>query len=390
MVGREGVLAVPESQEQYGPERKISVSDAAPVNQPELLEERIFRRLITIERKRTERSHDPFLLMLFDMDAVATDHRQDRLQERLAAVLLQAARETDLVGWYRTGAVFGVLFTGLAPDNGSTPRGVIFDRVQSVLRESLTEDELEQVSISVHQFPEDWKLPEDDSPVNPVFYGDLLSREKHRRTAVQIKRVLDVAGSLFALLLFSPLLLAIALAVKLSSCGPVLFRQQRVGQYGRNFTFLKFRSMVVNNDASEHKAYVEKLIAGKAERHGEGEGVFKLANDKRITRLGHFLRRTSLDELPQFFNVLRGEMSLVGPRPPLPYEIDAYQAWHRRRILEAKPGITGLWQVKGRSRVTFDEMVRLDLQYAASWTPWMDIKILVCTPLAVIRGAGAH
>ena len=118
--------------------------------------------------------------------------------------------------------------------------------------------------------------------------------------------------------------------------------------------------------------------------------VFKIVNDPRVTPLGHFLRRSSLDEFPQFWNVLRGEMSLVGPRPPLPYEVARYKRWHRRRVLEAKPGITGLWQVTGRSRTTFDEMVRLDLRYARSYSLWTDLKILLATPRAVCSGKGAH
>ncbi|MGB8760935.1 MAG: sugar transferase, partial [Candidatus Sulfotelmatobacter sp.] len=165
------------------------------------------------------------------------------------------------------------------------------------------------------------------------------------------------------------------------------------GQDGGSFVFLKFRSMFVNNDSSVHKEYVQKLIAGKADKHlsdGNGQGVYKLTNDSRITRVGAFLRKTSLDELPQFINVLKGEMSLVGPRPPVPYEVEAYDIWHRRRLLEAKPGITGLWQVSGRSRVTFDDMVRLDLHYARTWSPWTDIKILLRTPAAVMLGEGAH
>ena len=157
--------------------------------------------------------------------------------------------------------------------------------------------------------------------------------------------------------------------------------------------FLKFRSMYVDNDADVHKKYVQQLIAGKAEKqpsNGNGQGVYKLTKDSRITSVGAFLRKTSLDELPQFFNVLKGEMSLVGPRPPVPYEVEAYDIWHRRRLLEAKPGITGLWQVSGRSRVKFDDMVRLDLQYARNWSPWMDVKILVRTPGAVLLGEGAY
>ena len=190
---------------------------------------------------------------------------------------------------------------------------------------------------------------------------------------------MDVAGALAAIAVFSPLFLVIAVAVKLSSKGPMLFRQPRIGQYGRRFTFLKFRSMYVNNSSEIHKEYVRKLIAGKADQKGR-DGVFKITDDPRVTPVGRILRRTSLDELPQFFNVLRGEMSLVGPRPPVPYEVEAYDVWHRRRLLEARPGITGLWQVNGRSRTRFDDMVRLDLQYARKQSLWLDVKILAAYP----------
>jgi lipopolysaccharide/colanic/teichoic acid biosynthesis glycosyltransferase len=184
----------------------------------------------------------------------------------------------------------------------------------------------------------------------------------------------------------------IAAAIKLTSRGPILFRQQRIGEYGVPFTFLKFRSMYADNDSSQHEEYIRQLIAGQASKqptNGTGEGVFKLTNDPRIAPGGSFLRRTSLDELPQLLNVLRGDMSLVGPRPPVPYEVEAYATWHRRRLLEAKPGITGLWQVQGRSRVGFDDMVRLDLRYARNCSPWLDLKILLQTPKAVIAGNGA-
>jgi lipopolysaccharide/colanic/teichoic acid biosynthesis glycosyltransferase len=156
--------------------------------------------------------------------------------------------------------------------------------------------------------------------------------------------------------------------------------------------FLKFRSMYVDNDHSVHREYIAKLINHETNEGGmrKTDKVYKLTADKRITPIGRFLRRTSLDELPQFLNVLLGDMSLVGPRPPIPYELALYQTWHRRRLLEVKPGVTGLWQVTGRSTVDFDAMVRLDLKYATSWNPWLDIKILLRTPLAVIRGSGAY
>jgi lipopolysaccharide/colanic/teichoic acid biosynthesis glycosyltransferase len=269
---------------------------------------------------------------------------------------------------------------------------MILGRMSVTLGDSLTSDQFSQVTISFHFFPDDWDNESSGRPSNPALYPDLLIPRNDRRSVVAIKRAMDIVGSALMLSLCAPIFLIIALAIKASSKGPVLFRQQRVGQYGQHFTFLKFRSMHVNNDSSIHEEFIRKLIANEARKqpsNGNGEGVYKLTNDKRITRVGKFLRRTSLDELPQFLNVLKGEMSLVGPRPPIPYELAAYQTWHRRRVLEVKPGITGLWQVTGRSRVNFDEMVRLDLRYATSWSPSLDFTILMRTPLAVIKGEGA-
>ncbi len=220
--------------------------------------------------------------------------------------------------------------------------------------------------------------------------GDEPASGRAAVTRDAVKRALDVAGSLTLLLLLSPVLLVIAALLKLSSPGPVLFRQPRVGRMARPFTMLKFRTMRVDADHALHQEFVTKFIKASVQIHSAGrEAIFKLTSDPRVTPLGRILRKTSLDELPQLWNVLRGEMSLVGPRPPLPYEVDQYRPWHRRRVIDAKPGITGLWQVKGRSRTTFDEMVRLDLQYARTYSLWTDIKILLATPRAVISGKGA-
>ena len=156
------------------------------------------------------------------------------------------------------------------------------------------------------------------------------------------------------------------------------------------FTMCKFRTMYADADHGVHHSYVSWFITSSERRSEQnGKGFFKLTNDTRITPIGHLLRRTSLDELPQLWNVLIGEMSLVGPRPPLWYELERYKPWHRHRVLAAKPGITGLWQVVGRSRTTFDEMVRLDLRYARTMSLWGDIKIIVATPAAMITGKGA-
>lgn len=219
-----------------------------------------------------------------------------------------------------------------------------------------------------------------------------MQRNVATRLSRVMKRTIDVLGSAVLLACLSPLLALIAVAVKLDSRGPALFRQERLGQYGAPFTFLKFRTMYSQTDSRIHEEYVKKFISGKAELHlarDGATGVYKLTKDLRITRIGKFLRKTSLDELPQFLNVLKGEMALVGPRPPVRYEVTSYDIWHRRRLFEAKPGITGLWQVNGRSRTKFDEMVRLDLQYAETWSLWLDLKILLRTPRAVLLGEGA-
>jgi lipopolysaccharide/colanic/teichoic acid biosynthesis glycosyltransferase len=172
----------------------------------------------------------------------------------------------------------------------------------------------------------------------------------------------------------------------------VIYEQERLGQRGARFRVKKFRTMYANNDPKIHQEYVQQYIAGKEGLDNSGQAekpVYKLTKDPRITPIGSLLRKTSLDELPQFWNVLRGDMSLVGPRPPVPYEFEVYDIWHRRRVLEIKPGVTGLWQVSGRNRTRFDEMVRLDLQYCQSWSLWLDIKILLATPRAVFKGDGA-
>jgi lipopolysaccharide/colanic/teichoic acid biosynthesis glycosyltransferase len=151
--------------------------------------------------------------------------------------------------------------------------------------------------------------------------------------------------------------------------------------------------MYTDNDPKIHHDYVQQLIAGKAAKQSESETepvVYKITSDPRVTPVGKFLRKLSLDEFPQFWNVLRGEMSLVGPRPPLPYEFELYDDWHRRRVFEMKPGVTGLWQVSGRSRICFDDMVRLDLRYSQCWSLWLDLKILLVTPLVVLMGDGAY
>lgn len=372
----------------------VATAPAIPACDRVVLGEETFQRTLAIERKRTERSKKPFLLMLLNFGDAKVAEGNRRVLGRLITALSESTRATDMVGWYKDYAVIGVIYTEIIIDDKNTVVSTMMSRVSETLSRALTLDQLNQISISFHVFPEPWDGDTFDRPSNPTLYPDHSDLDDRRKYAFAVKRMIDVAGSGIGLLLIAPLFLTIAALVKLSSKGPIFFRQQRIGQHGMPFTFLKFRTMYVNNNPNLHKEYVKKLIAGNAQTHSNGDGngtrVYKITRDPRITRIGSFLRRTSLDELPQLINVLLGQMSLVGPRPPIQYEVDEYDIWHRGRLMEAKPGITGLWQVSGRSRVKFDEMVRLDIRYARTWSLWLDLKILLRTPRAVLLGDGAY
>jgi lipopolysaccharide/colanic/teichoic acid biosynthesis glycosyltransferase len=347
-----------------------------------VFDEASFQRMIALERKRSERSRKPVLLMLIDVGNFLPSEKSGTALADILAALSSSTRDTDVTGWYKSNAVVGVMFTEINMDDPRAILATMMNRVSQTLRQSLTVQKFCQLTISWHLFPEEWN--QENLTGNPTLYPDILHREKKQRLALALKRAIDIVGSLFAILFFAPLFLLVGALVKIGSKGPVLFKQERIGQFGKPFTFIKFRSMYANNDPKIHREFMKRVISGD---HKDGS---KMENDPRITRVGRFLRKSSLDELPQFFTVLKGDMSLVGPRPPLAYEVQEYDIWHRRRVLEVKPGITGLWQVKGRSRLRFDDMVRLDLQYVNTWSLWNDILILVKTPFAVILGGDAY
>jgi len=353
-----------------------------------------FNRMLSLERKRTQRSKKPFLMMLLDISRLVNPHPNLVVINSIGRVLDAGIRETDVRGWYRKGRVIGVLFTELESACGAV-RDKIFAKLLLSLAGEIDRQDLEKIDVTFHAFPEDQDKGNGNGNghFNMKLYKDLLEGNRNSGLSRKMKRLMDIVGSLLALILFSPIILAVAAAVKCTSEGPVLFRQQRIGQWGETFTFLKFRSMQVMQAENPHKAYIEKFIRENQSANGtagEEAPVFKLTDDPRVTPVGRFIRKTSLDELPQLFNVLRGEMSLVGPRPPVPYEFEIYDVWHRMRMLTVKPGITGLWQVCGRSSTNFDEMVRLDLKYVTDWSLWQDIKIILRTPWAVIAGKGAY
>ena len=351
-------------------------NDAARSPDRFVLGERLFKDTLMRERRRADRRGAPFAVVVVDRSHLPAD---DDVMDAMLRTIEASRRDVDVAGWLEQDAVLGIILL-------ETPIAAAADLVRELQRRCGRHAGIARLSLrlyvhggasdasSLHHPPVDLLIEsfvaQPDRPANDL-----------------AKRALDIVGSAVLLMLFAPVMLAALLAVKLSSPGSVLFRQPRVGRGGEPFTMLKFRSMRVNAGHSIHNDFVTWFITSSDKQPRAGGEVFKLTNDPRITPVGRWLRKTSLDELPQFWHVLRGAMSLVGPRPPLPFEVEKYQPWHRRRVLEAKPGITGTWQVNGRSRTTFDEMVRMDLQYARTRSLWTDIKILAATPLAMVKGA---
>lgn len=339
-----------------------------------------FLRDVQCEMRRAERSRAALSLVLFKFGDEATAGPSPTTE--LLDILAHAKRETDVLGLIdrQTVAV-------LCPDTDASG-GHTFIRRVDALAAHLPYGAV-CATYPDHLFDSLSRLA-DTMPSAEVFLAcDATNRSN---SGYALKRGLDIVVALFALCLLAPLMVLVAGAIALTSPGPVIFRQTRMGRGGVPFTFYKFRSMTPRGDDSIHREFVARLI-----REGEASAApstatdtpFKLTDDPRITPLGRFMRRTSIDELPQLFNVLKGDMSLVGPRPALPYEVANYQSWHLRRVLGVRPGITGLWQVQGRSRVCFNEMVRMDLRYIRDCSLTLDISILIKTVLVVLRCEGA-
>jgi lipopolysaccharide/colanic/teichoic acid biosynthesis glycosyltransferase len=360
--------------------------------------EEMFTHLMVRERKRSERSNRPFIVLtLTARTSQPADGALEAKPSRIANGALEAAkaasRDTDIVGWVTWPTVVGIIFSEIGDAEPTLAVETVRGRVLRELGRRLDPGALRELTLEFRVYPHTavGSTPPETAHLDPLLHVDLHHEQRRRKLADAIKRTVDIAASFALLLMLSPLLLVVALAIKWTSPGPILFKQVRLGKWGVPFKMLKFRSMYVNAGDAPHYDFVTKFIkeSGRSQASGD-EAVFKLTDDPRITRVGNFIRKTSIDELPQLWNVLIGEMSLVGPRPPLPYELAHYAPWHRRRVLEAKPGITGLWQVTGRSRTTFDDMVRLDLRYARSRSLWTDLRILLRTPGAVVGGKGAR
>jgi lipopolysaccharide/colanic/teichoic acid biosynthesis glycosyltransferase len=277
-----------------------------------------------------------------------------------------------------------VILTEVEPEKIDTAQMIVAKKTREKLAALLSDEMVNRIVITFRVFPASGG---DNGLIDMTFYPELLEVNGRTKAGQIAKRSLDIVGSLTGLILFAPFFAVLPVLIKATSKGPVFFLQERIGRNGQKFKFIKFRSMYLDNDDVIHREYVKKLITGTLPKDA---GVFKIEGDPRVTPVGRYLRKYSLDELPQFINVLKGDMSLVGPRPPIRYEVEHYCGWQRNRLMGKKPGITGLWQVTGRSSTSFDDMVRLDLRYLRGWSIALDLKILLRTPLAVFKCKGAY
>ncbi len=347
-------------------ERTITHTDVDMMGQhPMLLDERLFKQAVTRERKRTDRSGLAMALML-----VGLPNRSREQGTADSTVVVNAlsvvTSELDILGWFESSCVIGLIVPEISPVDLTGTCDRLESSVWNAVALQGDEGLAQHLSIKLHVYPDPTASNEKQvCPMDPLLYPELSATQPAVQNFWIFKRAMDIVLSVLLLILLLPVFALIAAIVKLSSPGPVLFRQMRVGYLMTPFTMCKFRTMYATVDHQIHHDYVSWFITASDQGQSQQKtAVFKLTDDARITPIGRFLRRTSLDELPQLWNVLIGDMSLVGPRPPLPYELQQYKSWHKGRVLEAKPGMTGLWQVVGRSRTTFDEMVRLDLRYA--------------------------
>jgi exopolysaccharide biosynthesis polyprenyl glycosylphosphotransferase len=340
----------------------------------DILPKQHFLKQLQREKSRTDRSKAPLSIALFSPEGSESD------VTAVLELLQESKRETDTLGYLGEDRI-AILLPDTNEQGAQSLAQKIAHRASNLPLSTVTRTYPDQLFDNL--IAEKQEVPE--------HYPLLPEEATEPNRGYVLKRGLDIAGAIVALLLLSPLMLVTAIAVALSSPGPVIFRQIRLGRRGVPFVFYKFRSMYCNADDRIHREYVARLIAGaEGANQGEpGKPLYKLKSDPRVTPVGRFIRKTSLDELPQLFSVLKGDMSLVGPRPPLPYEVERYQSWHLRRILEVSPGITGLWQVEGRSKTSFDEMVRLDLRYIRNRSLRLDLEILFKTVKVVFKCDGA-
>ena len=328
-----------------------------------------FHKVLKRERFRADRNNHEFSLIVFDVGVLKKNMGAAR---HFIDILTSRVRISDEVGLYdeRRLAV-------LLPDTSSRGARVLADNVCSEIPASASYLEYECFT---YTYPSQKRFAVNSFSRSSRFAEDVNIKIAVGHKTPLWKRSIDIIFALIFMLALSPLLMLVAIMIKMVSPGPVFFRQKRVGRSGKIFTLYKFRTMKVNNNVAAHHEYLKELINGDSNRE---KPMVKLKNDSRIIPMGNIVRKASIDELPQLINILCGEMSLVGPRPCIPYEAEEYLHWHARRF-DIIPGLTGLWQVSGKNNTTFKEMIRLDIEYAVRRSFLLDIKILLKTPMVVL------
>ena len=372
-----------------------------------------FRDILERERARADRNGHQFSVVAFNIDDPEADSTNAK---QLASVLLKRKRFTDELGWFDSHRMATLLpettasgAKSLAEDvcqilttPTSPPKYTIYtypskelNDVDGHSKQLHLKDFFPERGIKSHSVSRSSKQDISSCPPSQAEQGTPGIAHQSKVSAEPMeqlfhhqmpfwKRAMDVVGAAVALIVFSPLMLLVALIIKVVSPGPVFFKQDRIGYRGKPFTMWKFRTMKVGVDVHTHQQHVVKLIRSSEQScQNSAKSMIKLNNESQIIPFGRILRRTYVDELPQLINVLRGEMSLIGPRPPIAYEVEEYMRWHYGRI-NAVPGMTGLWQVSGKNRLTFDEMTRLDIRYWRKKSLWLDIKIIMMTPIVII------
>lgn len=335
-----------------------------------------FLKELQREKRRAERSQSPLSLAIFHCEGNSREMPTGTWQ--LLKLIYETKRTIDVVGKIDQDAI-GVLLVETSAEGAqgflqrvkARSQGLSFNTTVSTYPDNIFDRLLKDKQAETLDLPESF----------------LLEQERAGRAGQVIKRIFDFFFALIALVAFMPVMAGTALVIAATSPGPVLFRQTRLGRNGVSFVMNKFRSMYHNADDRLHREHVTQLIRGDKGEGGSSNAKRawnKLENDPRITPVGRIIRSLKIDELPQLVNVLMGDLSLVGPRPPLPYEVAQYETWHLRRLLSVRPGITGMWQIRG-GNTTFDEMVRLDLQYIDDWSLFLDLKILLKTGLVIVR-----
>lgn len=339
----------------------------------------LFLEQMRHEKRRAERTKAPLSIVIIDLNSKESSKVSLSLLESVA----DRIRDTDTIGFLGEYKI-GILLPDTNKTGAEEAMKKIIDKDKSLFNNNniiATYPDRIFDSLSVKNL--------NQQEIDALFYEDYMESISF---TIIVKRGIDILGSTIGIMLLSPLMVITTLLIKMDSPGPAIFKQLRLGKKCIPFVFYKFRSMRCEADDNIHRDYVANLIKGDSHEVNQGDvdkPFYKIKDDPRVTRVGKFIRKTSLDELPQLFNVLKGEMSLVGPRPPLFYEVEKYEPWHLRRILVKRPGITGLWQVEGRSKTTFDEMVRMDIQYVRKCSIWLDFKILLKTIKVIFLQSGA-